>query len=55
LIADVLFAQGYHVVHIRDAEHAEPHRLASPAHLVDGVLSYTTPDETQANLSLFAE
>lgn len=55
LIADVLFAQGYHVVHIRDAEHSEPHHLTSPAQLVDGVLSYAAPKDAQGTLSLFAE
>ncbi len=55
LIADVLLAQGYHVVHIRDAEHSEAHRLTSPARLVDGVLSYAAPEDAQETLSLFTE
>jgi uncharacterized protein (DUF488 family) len=40
LIADVLTTLGMAVVHIRDVTAAEPHRLAPPAHLVDGELSY---------------
>ena len=44
LVSDVLVATGHAVVHIRDATHAEPHRLAPPAQLVDGVLSYEPAD-----------
>lgn len=40
LIADVLTALSYEVRHIRDAGEAELHRLAPPASIVDGVLSY---------------
>ncbi|HET7585903.1 MAG TPA: DUF488 domain-containing protein [Gemmatimonadaceae bacterium] len=40
LIADVLTWLGYSVIHIRDGEKAEGHRLAPPATVVDGVLSY---------------
>ena len=40
LIADVLASIGVPVVHIRDERSAEPHRLAAPAHLVAGQLSY---------------
>lgn len=40
LIADVLVTLGYDVVHIRDAHHAEPHRIAPPARLVRGRLTY---------------
>lgn len=40
LIADVLVSLGYEVIHVRDAAHAEPHRLAPPARIVDGVLTY---------------
>lgn len=40
MIADVLVTLGAHVIHIRDAEIAQPHRLAPPARLVGGVLSY---------------
>ncbi len=40
LIADVLTTLGLSVIHIRDAAVAEPHRLAAPAHLVNGTLSY---------------
>jgi uncharacterized protein (DUF488 family) len=51
LIADVLTALGYEVRHIRDANGAEVHRLAPPASLVDGVLSYEAP-ERQIELEL---
>ena len=40
LIADVLVSLGVEVVHIRDAQIAEPHRLALPARIVRGFLSY---------------
>ena len=43
LIADVLVALGISVLHIRDGNAAEPHRLAAPARLEDGVLTYATP------------
>ena len=44
LISDVLVATGHGVVHIRDATHAEPHRLAPPASLVHGQLRYAPSD-----------
>jgi uncharacterized protein (DUF488 family) len=40
LIADVLVSQGIRVLHIRDGEVADWHRLATPARLIGGVLSY---------------
>lgn len=40
IIADVLASLGVPVVHIRDARVAEPHRLAPPARIVDGRLTY---------------
>jgi uncharacterized protein (DUF488 family) len=40
LIADVLVSLGISVVHIRDREFAEPHRLGPPARLDHGVLTY---------------
>ena len=40
IIADVLVSRGYEVRHIRDAGAAEPHVLAPPARLVNGVLTY---------------
>lgn len=50
LIADVLSVLGLRVVHIRDARVVETHRLAPPARLVDGRLTYTgvTPAETES-------
>ena len=44
LIADVLVSLDVPVVHIRDAQHAEPHRLAAPARVVDGRLTYEADD-----------
>lgn len=46
LIADVLVALGLQVVHIRDAAAAEPHRLAPPARLRRGRLTYPATAET---------
>lgn len=40
LIADVLLSLGVPVMHIRDAQQSEPHRLAPPARLVGGRLLY---------------
>jgi uncharacterized protein (DUF488 family) len=40
IIADVLVSLGAEVVHIRDARIAEPHRLAPPARVVRGRLTY---------------
>lgn len=40
IIADVLTTLGLRVVHVRDATTSEVHRLAAPAHLVRGRLSY---------------
>jgi len=45
LIADVLASLGAEVLHIRDARAAEPHRLTTPARLVDGRLTYAPPPE----------
>jgi uncharacterized protein (DUF488 family) len=44
LIADALTSIGYEVRHIRDSSEPELHRLAPPARMVDGVLSYESPD-----------
>lgn len=41
LIADVLVVLGLDVVHIQSETKAEQHRLAPPARLVDGELSYS--------------
>lgn len=43
LIADVLKLRGIEVVHIVDATHATVHPYTSPAHIVDGRLSYAAP------------
>jgi len=42
IIADVLVSIGCPVVHIRDARNAEPHRLAPPARMERGRLTYTS-------------
>jgi len=41
IIADVLTSLGVHVEHLRDERPGELHRLAAPARLVDGVLTYS--------------
>jgi len=41
IIADVLVSLGIPVTHIRDARIAEPHRLAPPARMARGRLTYT--------------
>jgi uncharacterized protein (DUF488 family) len=51
LIADVLTSIGHDVRHIRDSGEAEVHTLAPPARLVDGVLTYESPDR-QTELGL---
>ena len=44
IIADVLVSIGYEVRHVRDTSGAaEPHELAPPARLMDGVLTYASP------------
>jgi uncharacterized protein (DUF488 family) len=51
LIADALTALGHEVRHSRDASEAEVHRLAPPAAIVNGVLTYASPDR-QIDLGL---
>lgn len=41
LIADVLTSLGVEVVHIREQNVSEVHRISPPGHLVDGALRYT--------------
>ena len=43
LIADVLASLGITVMHIRDGTSAAPHRIAAPARIVGGLLSYAHP------------
>jgi uncharacterized protein (DUF488 family) len=45
LIADALTSLGYEVRHIRDASETEVHRLAPPAAIVGGVLTYASPEQ----------
>jgi uncharacterized protein (DUF488 family) len=40
LIADLLVSLGYQVLHIQTEKPAEVHRIAAPARLAEGVLSY---------------
>jgi len=40
MIADVLVSLGARVIHIRDAEATQAHRLTTPARLVRGALTY---------------
>lgn len=47
LIADVLLARGIEVIHIHDASHAITHPFTSPAHLVQGRLSYVSAEGKQ--------
>ena len=42
LIADVMTTLGWRVMHIRDATKVEEHRLALPARVVDGQLTYAS-------------
>ena len=49
LIADALTAVGYEVRHIRDANEPELHRLAPPASIIDGVLSYESPEKGRSS------
>ena len=44
LIADVLRVRGVEVIHILDAKHAVFHPFTSPAHVVEGRLSYARVD-----------
>jgi uncharacterized protein (DUF488 family) len=48
LIADVLTSLGVSVEHIRSERAAEPHRLTTPARLVDGRLTYAADPEAHA-------
>jgi uncharacterized protein (DUF488 family) len=40
LIADVLTSLGEQVVHIRDADATEVHRISAPARIINGALTY---------------
>ena len=42
LIADVLVSLNIRVIHIRNHNHAEPHRLVAPARLARGELTYAS-------------
>jgi uncharacterized protein (DUF488 family) len=52
LIADVLTSLGHEVWHIRDEHVVELHELTPPARVVDGVLTYASPErQTERSLS----
>ena len=51
LIADVLTWLGVEVRHIMDERTTEIHRLAPPAHVARGMLTWTTPDPARSSLS----
>lgn len=46
LIADTLKLRGIEVIHIIDATHSTVHPYTSPAHIVDGRLSYALPQSS---------
>jgi uncharacterized protein (DUF488 family) len=46
LIADALCVRGIEVVHILDPGHSTVHPMTQPARIVDGRLSYATPEQT---------
>lgn len=46
LIADVLCVRGIEVVHILDAKHTVVHPYTSPAHIVQGRLSYVASEDS---------
>ena len=45
LIADVLTFLGYDVLHVRDESAPEPHRLAAPARIVRGRLTWASAEQ----------
>lgn len=52
IISDVLVTLGIDVIHIRDSTHSEHHKLAAPARLVDGQLSYQPDSAFQLGLEI---
>lgn len=50
LIADVLVSLGYDVLHVQSEKPPEPHRLVSPATLIDGELSYAAEQRSLPRL-----
>jgi uncharacterized protein (DUF488 family) len=52
LISDWLKAGGVEVMHLVDAQHAEPHPYTAPAVVADGRLSYPAPVPAQGALDL---
>jgi len=45
LIADALCVRGIEVVHIMDAKHSTVHPMTKPARVVDGRLTYASPEQ----------
>ena len=52
MIADVLVALGAHVIHIIDGKTVQVHRLAPPARLVRGVLTYAPQRRVGGTVSM---
>lgn len=50
LVSDYLKARGVEVIHILDAQKAEPHLWTSAANIVDGRLSYAASDSAEPPL-----
>lgn len=55
LIADVLVALGVPVEHLRDERAGEPHRLAAPARLSGGRLTYAPESDAASRRGIAAE
>ena len=45
LIADALCVRGFEVVHILDARHGTVHPMTKPARVIDGRLTYASPEQ----------
>ena len=50
IVSDVLVSIGVNVVHIRDENSSENHKLTSPARLVDGLLTYASDQQLTIDL-----
>ncbi len=52
IISDVMVTLGFDVIHIRDSAFSEHHKLAAPARLVNGELSYEPDSAFQLGLDI---
>ena len=52
IISDVLVTLGFDVIHIRESTFSEHHKLAAPARLVGGLLSYEPDSAFQLGLPI---